>query len=38
MLKDQKHDTHLFVEVNQATNAWSFKQDYGTICKTYLTN
>ena len=23
VLKGQKHDTHLFVEVNQATNAWS---------------
>ena len=33
VLKDQKHDTHLFAEVNQATSAWSFRQYDGTICK-----
>ena len=27
LLKDQKHDTHLFVEVNQATKVWSVRQD-----------
>ena len=25
---DQKHDTHLFVEVNQAINVWSIRQDW----------
>ena len=25
---DQKHDTHLFVEVNQATKVWSIRQDW----------
>ena len=25
---DQKHDTHLFVEVNQATKIWSIRQDW----------
>ena len=33
LLKDQKHDTHLFVEVNQATNAWSFRQSCVSVCR-----
>ena len=32
LLKDHKHDTHLFVQVNQATNAWSFRQSFDSVC------
>ena len=30
---DQKHDTHLFVEVNQAISVWSIRQLYVAISR-----
>ena len=36
LLMDQKHDTHLFVEVNQAISVWSIRQLYVAISRLIL--
>ena len=40
MLEDQKHDTHLFVEVNQAIKIWPIdrlKPKFGNMIKLITT-